>query len=244
MAFVLMVTSKGGMHARLGRRIRRRRRDGLDSRLLIVGDDCQRLSPLLLRFGRGFFQYFNFAIDAQHLRHLLLELSVAVFKIVTHLVRLDFLLAEDLAHGTLDQMRQTLVPGRGSTFARVACQEARRSQFMRIAVVLGFVARQRHQPAFGLRRDRRFFARPRFIKTMGVVDVAALAAIADALPPAVAVKFTRLAPSPLASSGSRSKCASAQRYSIATFFPSTNPPSERPLWNAFRKSLLISRESA
>jgi hypothetical protein len=31
---------------------------------------------------------------------------------------------------------------------------------MRIAVLLGLVARQRHQPGFGLRRDDRFFARP------------------------------------------------------------------------------------
>jgi len=34
----------------------------------------------------------------------------------------------------------------------------KRSQ--RLAVLLGLVARQRHQPGFGLRRDDRFFARP------------------------------------------------------------------------------------
>jgi hypothetical protein len=33
-------------------------------------------------------------------------------------------------------------------------------QLMRIAMLLGLVARQRHQPGFGLRRDDRFFARP------------------------------------------------------------------------------------
>jgi len=34
--------------------------------------------------------------------HLLLELGVATFRIVTHLVRLDFLVAENLAHRALD----------------------------------------------------------------------------------------------------------------------------------------------
>lgn len=43
MAFVFMVTRKGGVDARLGRQIRRRRCDGLDSRLLVTGDDRHRL---------------------------------------------------------------------------------------------------------------------------------------------------------------------------------------------------------
>ena len=63
-----------------------------------------------LSLGRGFLQDLDFTIDAQDLRHLPLELGVAIFKIVTHLVRLDFLLTEDLAHRSLDQIGQTRMP--------------------------------------------------------------------------------------------------------------------------------------
>ena len=44
-----------------------------------------------------------------------------------------------------------------------ARQESRRPQLMWIAVVLRLVARQRHQPGFGLRRDGWFLARSRAI---------------------------------------------------------------------------------
>jgi hypothetical protein len=47
--------------------------------------------------------------------------------------------------------------------ARMAGQNPRRPNFVRIAVLLGLVARQRHQPGFGLRRDHRFLARPRSV---------------------------------------------------------------------------------
>ena len=73
---------------------------------------------------------------------------------------LDFLLAEDLAHRALNQLGETFVPRRRSVLACVTCQKPRRPQLMRIAVLLGLVARLRHQPGFGLRRDDRFFARP------------------------------------------------------------------------------------
>lgn len=43
------------------------------------------------------------------------------------------------------------------------CQEPCRPQLMRIAVVLGLVTCQRHQPGFGLRRDRGLLARSRTI---------------------------------------------------------------------------------
>ena len=76
------------------------------------------------------------------------------------LVRLDFLLAEDLAHRALNQPGETFVPRRRAMLACVTCQKPRRPQLMRIAVLLGLVARQRHQPGFGLRRDDWFFARP------------------------------------------------------------------------------------
>src|SRR3982074_1468579 len=53
MAFVVMIAREGRMDAGLGRQIRRGRRNGLDSRLFIVGDDRYRLSGLYL-LGRGF----------------------------------------------------------------------------------------------------------------------------------------------------------------------------------------------
>jgi hypothetical protein len=39
MAFVLMIAREGRVHAGLGRQIRRRRGNGLDTRLFIVEDD-------------------------------------------------------------------------------------------------------------------------------------------------------------------------------------------------------------
>jgi len=47
--------------------------------------------------------------------------------------------------------------------ARMACQQPRRPQLMRIAVVLGLVASQRHQPSFGFRCNRWLLARSRSI---------------------------------------------------------------------------------
>src|SRR5438128_1131469 len=52
---------------------------------------------------------------------------------------------------------------RWSVLARMACQQPRRPQLVRIAVLLGLVARQRHQPSLGLRRDRRLLARSRTV---------------------------------------------------------------------------------
>jgi hypothetical protein len=47
--------------------------------------------------------------------------------------------------------------------ARMARQQPRRPQLVRIAVFLGLVARQRHQPGLGLRRDHRLLARARSV---------------------------------------------------------------------------------
>src|ERR1700758_3677401 len=78
-------------------------------------------------------------IDTQNLRHFLLELGVATLQIVAHLVRLDFLLAENLAHRALDQLGKALVPRRRAVLARMACQQPRRPQLMRITVLPGLV---------------------------------------------------------------------------------------------------------
>src|ERR1700716_64897 len=159
MAFVLVIPREARVDAGHGRQIRRRRCDGLDSRLFIVGNDCHSLDGFA-RLGSGFFQNLDLAVDAQNLRHLLLEFGIATFQIVATLVRFDFLLAEYLAHRALDQLGETFVPRRRSMLAGVTCQQPRGPQFMRITVLLGLVARQRHQPGFGLRCDDWFFARP------------------------------------------------------------------------------------
>ena len=128
-------------------------------RLFVVGNDRHSLDGFA-RLGGGSLQNLDLAINAQNLGHLLLELGIATFQIVAHLVRLDFLLAEDLAHRALNQPGETFVPRRRAVLACVTCQKPRRPQLMRIAVLLGLVARQRHQPGFGLRRDDWFFTRP------------------------------------------------------------------------------------
>src|SRR6185312_10657109 len=74
--------------------------------------------------GGGLFQDLDLAVDTQNLRHLLLELGVASFQVVAHLVRLDVLLAEDLAQRALDQMGETFVPCRRSALARMTGQKA------------------------------------------------------------------------------------------------------------------------
>ena len=162
MTFVLMIAREGRMNVWHGWQIRRRRSDDLDARLLVVGDDRCRLRRLL-RFGGGLFQDLDLAVDTQNLRHLLLELGVASFQVVAHLVRLDVLLAEDLAHRALDQMGERFVPRRRSTLARMTGQKPRRPQLVRIAVLLGLIARQRYQPGFRFQRDRRLLARSRSV---------------------------------------------------------------------------------
>ena len=99
MTFVLVIPRQARVDAGLGRQIGCCRCDGLDSRLFVVGND--RHSPVgFARLGGGSLQNLDLAINAQNLGHPLLELAIATFQIVAHLVRLDLLLAEDLAHHT------------------------------------------------------------------------------------------------------------------------------------------------
>src|SRR5262249_30878304 len=93
----------------------------------------------------------------------LLELGVATFQIVAHLVRLDFLLAENLTDRALDQIGKTFVPGGRRVLAGMAGQQPRRPQLVRIAVLLGPLSGQRYQPSLGLRRNRRLLARSRSV---------------------------------------------------------------------------------
>src|SRR6185436_3110112 len=101
MTFVLVIPREGRVDAGLGRQIGCGGCDGLDSRLLVVGNDRHSLDGFA-RLGGGSLQNLDLAINAQNLGHLLLELGIATFQIVAHLVRLDFLLAEDLAHRALN----------------------------------------------------------------------------------------------------------------------------------------------
>ena len=78
---------------------------------------------------------------------------------IAHLVRFDFLLTENLAHRALDKIGETSVSRRRPVLARMARQKTRRPQLVRIAVILGLVARQRHQRGLGLRRNRWLLAR-------------------------------------------------------------------------------------
>src|SRR5262245_39777614 len=69
-------------------------------------------------------------------------------------------------------------------------------------------------------------------KTIGMVEVDALAASADGVPPAAKRRATRNPTSSAASAGNRSYRPSAQRKAIRRFSPSTNPASRRPSRNA------------
>src|SRR5215471_16793068 len=158
MPFVLMIARESRVDAGLGRQIGRGRCNGLDSWFFVVGDDGYRLARL--RFG-SLFQHLDLAINAQDLRHLLLELGVAAFQIIPYLVRLDFLLAEYLAHRSLHHFGETFVPGDRRVLARMACLQTRRPQFVRITMILGLVASQRYQPRFCLGCNRRLLTRSR-----------------------------------------------------------------------------------
>ena len=69
---------------------------------------------------------------------------------------------------------------------------------------------------------------PTAAKTIGIVVVARFAASAASVPPAVTMISTLRATSSAARAGNRSSLSSAQRYSIATFRPSTYPFSLNP----------------
>ena len=82
------------------------------------------------------------------------------------------------------------------------------------------------------------------VNTIGMVVVAALAARAGAVPPCARMTVTCLRTRSAASPGSRSSWFSAQRYSIATFSPSTYPASFKPWRNPRRRSAKPSGDTA
>ena len=117
----------------------------------------------LLRGGRGLLDEPHLAIDAQNLRHPLLELRIAAFQVVADLVRLYLLLIEDLAQRSLSQFAEAGVPLRRPMLTRMAGEQSRRPQFVGIAEFLGLAAGKVDNPCLGLGGDRRLSAGPRAI---------------------------------------------------------------------------------
>src|SRR3984893_1173631 len=158
MTLVLVVARKTGMGARFWRQVRTRARDRLQTGLLVIRDDRHRLAGLLL--GGSLLEDCDLAVDAQHFGHLLRKLGVAAFEVVAHFVWLHLLAIQDLADRALDQLGEALMTGGRSVLPRVAGQQPRRPQLVRIAELFRLLACQRHQPSLGFGGDRRLFTWP------------------------------------------------------------------------------------
>src|SRR5262245_16590203 len=88
MALVFMIPGEGRMDTGLGRQVGSRRGDGLDAGF----SSQETIATDFALFGLPFFD--------------LVRAFFSTATIVAHLVRLDFLIAEDLADGALDQSGQ------------------------------------------------------------------------------------------------------------------------------------------
>src|SRR6201984_1794715 len=82
---------------------------------------------------RGLLEDFDLAVNAPHFRHLLFKFGVAALQVVTHFVRLDLLLIEDLAHRALDQLIKARVALSWSMLTRVAGEKPRRPRLVGIS---------------------------------------------------------------------------------------------------------------
>ena len=103
------------------------------------------------------------AIDAQHFGHLFRKVGIALFEVVPHFVRFDFVLVENLAHRALRQIGKARMPFGRSVLAGMAGEKPGRPQFVGITKVFRLPAGQRHQPCLGFRRDGRLPAGTRAI---------------------------------------------------------------------------------
>jgi len=159
---LVFVVAREGVSAGRGRQVRGGRGDGLNARLLVVQDDRHRIARFLF-CRRRLLDESHFAIDAQNLGHLLLELRIAAFQVVADLVRLHLFLIEDLAHRALSQLGKASVPLCRPMLTRMAGEQPRRPQFVGIAEVLGLAAGEVDNPCLGRGGDRRLLARPRTI---------------------------------------------------------------------------------
>ena len=119
-ALRFMIARQGRVSARCGRQIRGGRGDRLNAGFLVIGDDRHRIARLLFGGGRRLLDKLHLAIDAQNLRHLLLELRIAAFQVVADLVRLDLSRIENVAQRALSQLGKTGMPLRRPVLARMA----------------------------------------------------------------------------------------------------------------------------
>ena len=131
-ALVLVIAGEGRVFAGLRRQVRGGRSERLNAGLLVIGDDCHRIAGLLVRSSRGGLNKPYLAVDAQNLRHLLLELRVASFQVIAHFARLYFLPIEYVAQRALSQVGKAGVPLCRAMLARMAGEESRCPQFVRI----------------------------------------------------------------------------------------------------------------
>ena len=162
MTLVFMIARPARMRPRLRRQVGGGAADRLDSGLLVVGDDRD------VRLGTfGLAQDRDLAIDAQDLRHLLLESLVAAFEIIADLVRPHIVLVEDLADGALSEARQTGMSCRRGVLSDVTRQQPCCPKLVRISNLLGLLAGQRHHPCAGIVGNRRLPARPRTVVECG-----------------------------------------------------------------------------
>src|SRR5215475_8576679 len=158
MAFVFVIACEGRMHAGLGWQVRRRIGDRLNAWLFIIRNDRDGIARLLFGSRRGLLDELDLAINTQNLSHLLLELRVAAFQIIADLVRLDLLLVKDLDQGALSQLGEATMPLWRPMLTRMACEKARRPQFVRVAEFLGLTAGQVFNPSLSFSGDRRCLA--------------------------------------------------------------------------------------
>jgi hypothetical protein len=89
MALVLVIACEGCVPARFGRKVRGRIGDRLDTGLLVIREDRDRIAWLLFGGRRVLFDESHLAIDAQNLGHLLFDLRIAAFQVISDLVRLS-----------------------------------------------------------------------------------------------------------------------------------------------------------
>ena len=157
-ALVFMIAREGRVPAGLRRQVGGRGCERLDTGLLVIGDDRNCIARLLFCGGSLLLDQLDLTIDAQNLRHLLLELRVAALQVIADLVRLYLLLIEDVAQSALSEVGKADVRcGRGM-LAHMTGEQTRRPQLVRIAEFLGLAAGKVHHPCLGLGRDRRLLA--------------------------------------------------------------------------------------
>ena len=155
-----MIAREARMFAGLRRQVWGGRSERLNARLLVIRDDRHFIAGLLFCGGRGLSNELDLAIDAQNLRHLLFELRVASFQVIAHLVRFYFLPIEYVAQRALSQFGKAAVPLCRALLARMAGEESRCPQFVRIPEFLGLAAGEVHNPSLGFGRDRGLLAGP------------------------------------------------------------------------------------